>query len=116
MPFPSQFATEPTPSPNTHDLGDVVRVAGVFRDLDTEDLDPIDPTVVKLSILTPSEDLETYIYDTDPEVVRDSEGHYHADIEATEPGVWYYRWFSEGTGQAADEGSYTIEAHHAVEP
>ena len=98
---------------NTHDLGDLVRVIGVWRDVATGNL--IDPTAVKLSILKPTGALATYIYGgVDGVVKKDSVGNYHADLNADQAGGWFYRWCSTGTGQAAKENKFQVREAVAV--
>ena len=94
-----------------HDLGDLVRVSGEFRN-STNDL--ADPTAVNLSFRTPAGVTTTYIYSTDAELVKDTTGKYHVDIDANESGVWYYRFFSTGTGQAAEERQFVVRPAVAV--
>lgn len=97
---------------NTHDLGDLVRVTGTFSDPDDDTV--MDPAVVKLSVKDPSENVETFVYGTDVEVVKSSTGVYYLDIDADEAGTWYYRWWSTGTGQAAEENSFEVRTAEAV--
>jgi len=54
-----------------------------------------DPGTVTFKILDPSGVTTSYIYDTDPEVVRDGQGEYHCDVTGDESGLWTQRW--EGT-------------------
>lgn len=91
--------------PNVYDVGDLVRVSGVFTDVDDED---IDPTTVTFKFTDPLDNTTSYTYVTDAEVVWDSKGHYHVDVSVDESGTWYYRWSSTGTGQAAEEGSLVV--------
>jgi hypothetical protein len=83
-------------------LGDLVRVVGVFRATSTGAVQ--DPTVVKVSVRRPGGKVETWTYgDADALVAKDSTGTYHLDISANVPGRYYYRWWSTGTGQAGIE-------------
>lgn len=91
---------------NQHNLGDLVRTSAVFSNQTTGLA--MDPTVVKLSVCTPDGVVVTYVYGTDAIVVKDSTGHYHADLDANQDGLWYYRWWSTGTGQAADELEFEV--------
>ena len=70
---------------------------------------PTDPTTTTLTIRSPGGVAVDYVYGTDVEVVRDSDGAFHADIPATSPGPWAWRW--EGTDAAAgvDEGVFYVE-------
>lgn len=106
MPFPPPFSDTPTIPAKTHDLGDLVTVEATFTDPETEL--PLDPDVVKLSVTPPGMAEVTYTYLTDAEIVRDSEGNFHADINASLLGEWTYRWFSTGTGQAAAKKTFNV--------
>lgn len=75
------------------DIGDELRVSVRFYDSDDVDRDP---TVVTFKLKNPSEELTTYVYGTDPEVVKDSVGNYHFDLIVEDSGRYHYRW--EGTG------------------
>lgn len=97
---------------NTYSLGDQVRTSVAFTQV--SDSAAIDPDVVKMSFITPSGTVTTYVYGTDDEIVKSSTGNYYADISLTEKGTWYYRWFSTGTGQAATEERLEVETARAV--
>lgn len=92
---------------NQYDNGDLVRVSVVFTDSSNAN---VDPTVVKVSVKTPAGVTTTYTYGTDAALVKDSAGHYHLDIDASASGTWHYRWFSTGTGQAAAESFFVVNA------
>lgn len=98
---------------NIHDLGDLVTVSAAFTDPENDDA-PTDPAVVKLSIRDPSGTVATYTYDVGADIVRDDEGEYHANIDADEPGQWFYRWWSTGEGQAAREQRFRVRQAQAV--
>jgi hypothetical protein len=89
-----------------YDKGDLVRCSGTFKDSSNE---LIDPTVVKFDFTAPGEDAVTYTYATDLQLVKDSTGLYHVDVDAAMAGTWFYRFYSTGTGQAADEGSFVVK-------
>jgi hypothetical protein len=66
-----------------------------------------DPTTVTLKWRVFSDDdLTTWVYGTDSQVVKDSTGLYHADIPVTKAGRHYFRWEGDGTVTAAEEGSF----------
>lgn len=98
-----------------YNQGDLVHATGAFTDPNNGDA-YIDPTVVKLSIKDPSGNVTTSIYlgAGTPTIVRDAAGRYSAAIDADEAGVFYYRWWSTGTGQAAEEKSFQVTAPQAV--
>ena len=93
-------------SVNVYQLGDLVRATGTFT---TAAGAALDPSVVKCSVITPLAVTTTYTYGTDAALVKDSAGIYHVDVNAASVGTWHYRWFSTGTGQAADEGWFVVE-------
>jgi len=91
---------------NTYDIGDVARVSAAFTDVNDA---AADPSTVSLAFKDPSENVTTYIYGTDAEVVKDSTGNYHVDIALDEAGTWHYRWVSTGTGATAQEGELVVK-------
>jgi len=97
---------------NKHDLGDLVKVTGTFTDPDNGDA-VIDPTVVKLSYRNPAGTVTTWTYGGG-EITKDSTGNYSANIDANVAGRWFYRWWSTGTGAAAEEKSFNVLAAKAV--
>ncbi len=93
--------------PNTYEKGDLVRVSAVFTTAAGANLDP---TAVLCQVRRATGATTTYTYLTDAALVKDSSGHYHVDVDANGEGLWYYRWYSTGTGQAADETTFSVEA------
>lgn len=91
---------------NVYQKGDLARISGVFTNtLGTA----IDPTGLTLKYTPPSGTTVSLVYDTDPEVVRDSLGNYHVDLDVNEAGRWFYRWEATGTGQAVEHGEFMVE-------
>lgn len=86
-------------------VGDLVRIAGAFTDSDG---DAVDPTAVFAKYKNPSGNVTTLEYLVDAALVKDSVGNYHVDINADEAGTWRYRFYSTGTGQAANEDRFTV--------
>jgi hypothetical protein len=85
-------------------VGALVRVSASYVDINNV---AIDPTAVILSYKNPLGVKTTFTYPTS--IIKDSVGHYHYDIDTTGGvGVWYYRWSSTGTGQAAADQSFTV--------
>jgi uncharacterized protein YfaS (alpha-2-macroglobulin family) len=84
--------------------GSSVRVSGTFRNTDTQALQ--DPDVVKLDLTTPAGVLTTYTYPTG--ITKAGTGQYYATVDANADGNWTYRWYSTGTGQAAEESIFYI--------
>lgn len=53
----------------------------------------VDPESLTLSVRDPvTGEVTTYEHGVDPEVVRDSEGVFHADIPLTARGMWVFAW------------------------
>lgn len=91
------------------DQGDMPRSEATFTTLAGA---AHDPDVVSCIVLAPDGTETTYVYDTDPEVVRDELGVYHLDIDVDQAGRWYHRWVATGFGQAAEQQWF--EAREAV--
>jgi hypothetical protein len=92
----------------TYDLGDMVRVEGIFKDALTGQ--EMDPDTVNLTVWDADGTETVYEYGVDPEIDKDATGEYHSDISASAVGDWYYRWSSSGDGQAgAPKTKFTVE-------
>lgn len=95
---------------NTYHQGAVVRLSVVF----TEDGAAVDPAAVWFFISSDSGGTELgYDYPSDPEIVKDSTGHYHVDFPiptngAGSAGRYAYRWEGRGTHQSADEQFFHV--------
>jgi hypothetical protein len=90
---------------NTYDKGDLVRLSASFT---TAAGAALDPTVVICQVKSPAGTTTSYTYGVGETIMRESMGHYHIDLSASIAGTWHYRWYSTGTGQAADEGYFTV--------
>lgn len=90
---------------NQYDVGDLVRVAGVFTDADGV---AIDPATVAFKLKKPDRSITTYLYGIDLQLVKDSTGNYRVDISADVKGTYKYRWYSTGNGQAAGESQFEV--------
>jgi len=88
------------------DKGDLVRCTGTFTNGAGAG---VDPTAVLFKVKMPGGTITTYTYGTGAEVVRDSTGVYHVDVDANAAGEWYYRFYSTGTGQAAEEARFSVD-------
>jgi hypothetical protein len=91
----------------TYDKGDLVRSRAVFTDADGA---KVDPTGVFVKYKLPDDNTITKEYGVDGEVVKDAVGVYHMDIDITQVGTWYHRWYGTGTGQAAEEEAFVVES------
>lgn len=90
---------------NTYDKGDVVRCSATFSNSAGVS---IDPAAVLFDFKTLAGATTTYTYGTDSELIKDDTGDYHVDLGANEEGVWYWRFYSTGTGQAAAEARFHV--------
>lgn len=68
---------------------------------------PTDPDTVTVQWRRRGSPPTTWVYGTDPEVIRDSVGTFHADIPVAKAGTYYFRWAGTGDVAAAEEGSFT---------
>lgn len=90
---------------NSYDVGDRVRVSLAFTD---DAGDAADPTTVRGRFRDPSGVVTTYVHGADSELVKDSVGNYHFDIDPDEDGEWRYRGEGEGAVRAAAEGRFSV--------
>ncbi len=89
-----------------YDKGDLIRCSAAFTDAGGS---AADPDVIIFKFTTPPGVTTTYIYDTDVELVKDSTGNYHVDVDGNAEGTWHYRFHSTGSGQAADESLFQVD-------
>ena len=89
-----------------YDKGDLVTCRGTFTDSDGN---AQDPDAIYCKVTDPSGNTDSYQYGVDAELVRSSTGVYYVNVDADEVGVWYYRFYSTGAGQAAEESSFTVD-------
>lgn len=94
-----------------YDIGDLVRLSATFRDSDRA---LVDPTEVSATIIDSAGTKVTKIYLTDAEIVRDSIGAFHWDFTPLIAGRHWIRWFSTGTGQAAEELQFNIRTQQTA--
>lgn len=94
-------------TPGKNYYGSPMRIETCFED-STGTL--VDPTTVTFKTISPSGVRATYVYLTNTELGRSSEGIYYCDFTPSESGRWHYRWESTGTGLAvADEDSFLVQ-------
>lgn len=67
-----------------------------------------DPGSLTLLIKPPAGVVTSYAYGGAPEVIRDGEGLYHADIPLSAAGQWAYRWELSAPNAGAAEGVITV--------
>ena len=88
------------------DYGDNPRVTATFETASGTDTDP---TAVYFKFTNPAGTTTTYEYGTDAEVVKSATGVYYVDIDCSAAGVYLWRFYSTGTGQASEEGWFVVE-------
>ena len=86
--------------------GDLVRCSAAFA---TSAGVATDPAAIRFQVRTPAGDTTEYVYGTDAEFMRAAAGSYYVDVSASEAGTWRYRFYSTGTGQAADERAFRVK-------
>jgi hypothetical protein len=90
--------------PNLYDIGDSVRVRGIFTVTGT----PTDPDIVDLRVRDPSGNISSFSL-AGGTVTKQSDGNFYRDIFLDEAGQWWYEFFGSGTVLAADEGYLIVE-------
>ena len=94
---------------HSYDIGDQVICTAVFTNATSGAL--VDPTAVYFQIKNPSTGAVTeYQYGVDVEVLNPTTGTYTIAINVTVHGIWFYRWYSTGTGMAAGEGRFDAKS------
>lgn len=88
----------------TYFVGETVTISAAMELAVTGD--DLDPTTVQLLVKEPNVDTLVLTYGTDDALVRDSAGHYHADITLTSKGTWHYQWKGSDVAIAIAEGSF----------
>jgi hypothetical protein len=89
-----------------YDIGDLVRVSNAFTNTAGAAADPTD---VYMQYKTPRGETTTLHYGVDVALVKDSTGTYHVDVDVTESGKWWVRFYSTGTNQAASEDFFLVQ-------
>jgi hypothetical protein len=88
-----------------YDIGDLIRLAGTFTDLNGN---ASDPTTITLSIKKPNGDVVNLVYGVDVSVVKQSTGIYYMDFAPAMEGLHYYRFAGTGAVTAAEEMSFYV--------
>ncbi len=89
-----------------YQVGDLVRIDIVVKDIAGA---LVDPTTLELRVTKPSGTTDSYTLALGA-ITRDSLGTFHKDVSASERGPWYYSSITTGTGQAAENGQFYVEA------
>lgn len=88
------------------DIGDVMRLKVIFKDLAGA---VVDPTAVTVQIKLPTDVVLEYTYLIGAEVIKDSTGTYHMDYLITMDGMHYYKWTGTGAVYAAEESQFFVK-------
>jgi hypothetical protein len=73
-----------------------------------------DPGGLVLRVKSGAGSVTSVTYGTDPAIVRDGLGSYHADIPLTAPGQWAYRWECVAPHAGAAEGVITVQKSRVI--
>jgi len=77
---------------------------------------PTDPTTLALTVGRPDGTTVSYSYPTDPIIVKDSAGAFHALIPATQAGQWSAYWVGTGVAAGTATATYYVYAGAAAKP
>lgn len=91
---------------NSYDIGEQVICQATFTLVSTGAV--VDPTNVFFQYKMPNGTITSWQFGVDPQVANLSTGIYTATVNITAAGIWYYRWYSTGTGMTADEGVFNV--------
>jgi hypothetical protein len=67
-----------------------------------------DPATVTFKFRTPTGLVTSYTFGADLQLVRDSLGTYHVDVDAISDGRWHWRWQSTGAIAGAKEHYFDV--------
>jgi AICAR transformylase/IMP cyclohydrolase PurH len=82
---------------SVYNKGDLLRVTGTFTNAAGT---AVDPTAVILKHRNPAGTTTTLTYAL-TQLTKSATGIYYADVDLSSTGVWYFKFNSTGTGQAA---------------
>jgi hypothetical protein len=87
------------------DIGDRVRISVQIQvsGVDT------DPTGLVFKWKEYGQDVATYTYGVDSEIVKDDTGNYHIDIDQTRSKTHQYVWEATGTAVGAEGSTITVK-------
>lgn len=88
----------------TYDVGDRIPQSVAF----TIDDVAADPTVLTCQVRKPDGTETTYTYVTDPEIVKDSTGTYHINIDAVQSGRYSGVWTGTGTAIGSERWEFAV--------
>ena len=100
----SQTSTSSTSADNYY-INNAVTVSIAFKD---KSGNPIDPTTVTLQVKDPTNTINSYTFGVGSQIVKDSLGNYHSDIDGDIAGNWVYVWDGSGNVLISGAGSFSI--------
>lgn len=83
-----------------YNVGDQVRCTGTIEQTDGTH---IDPTQVYAWFRDPNDTVTIYHYGANGQLVKSATGIYYMDIDTDTAGLYFYGFYSTGTGKAASE-------------
>ena len=92
---------------NIYNIGDLVTVEGTFTDTAGT---VQDPTAIYVRTKAPDGTITTKQSGVDGEVTNPSVGVYRMNVDLAQSGRYYYRVYSTGTYQAAEDQSLLVKA------
>ena len=93
---------------NAYDEGQVVTLAMSFVDRDGA---PFSPTSILVQLRDPVSHVVTEYDESDLQVIEDSEGEWHIDVDTRHfsEGVWAYKVYAEGDSASAREWAFIVK-------
>ena len=95
---------------NTYDISDPVELLATLELASSGT--PYDPNVVRLKLLAPGNVLSTYVYGTDPDLLKNGAGDYSLITYPPASGIYTYRWEVEDASAnarvGAEEGQFCV--------
>ncbi len=89
-----------------YDVGDDALLTATFRTVSGNTA--VDPTAIFLKVMLPDLSITTYEYGVGDEITRTGTGIYTFTQSCDTAGLYQYRWYSTGTGKAAQESSFQV--------
>lgn len=91
----------------SYDINDSVRLRAIFKDFVTKT--NVDPTNLTFKFKYPDGTKISYIYGTNPELVRESTGVYYVIMDVTNSGLYFYRFEASGLFRSAAESKFLVK-------
>jgi len=90
--------------------GQLVHCSAEFKAYINGVLTLVDPSFVYFKFKRPGAVTTTYTYGVDTELVKSEVGKYYVDLDTSlYSGTWYYKFYSTGDYQAAQQGEFIVE-------